>query len=113
MPQKKTSRKVAAPKKKITKPKKEIMPNGLTPKQYLFCKLYVSRDFFGNGSQAYAEAYNVDMSKAGSRSLISTGANKLLTNGEVLKTIREIMERSVLNDEFVDREMAFCIRIRS
>lgn len=91
------------------KPTKAI-DSGLTPQQELFCKLYATvREFFGNGTQAYIEAYNVDISKKGAYDVARSGAYENLTKPHILARIRELMETGILNDEFVDRELSFLI----
>lgn len=75
-----------------------------------FCQLYASDvEFFGNGVQAYAEAYNIDLSKKGAYTGARASASRLLTNANVLKRINELLESAVLNDEFVDKQLAFLI----
>lgn len=87
--------------------KKEIE---LTPQQELFCKLYATdRNYFGNGTQAYIEAYNVDLSKKGAYDVARSGAYENLTKPHILRHIRDLMETGILSDEFVDRELAFLI----
>jgi len=82
----------------------------LNPKQELFCKLYISdREFFGNGVQAYFEAYGVDKSKAGSYKTACTNASRLLSNAKVLEKINELLEKEDLNDPFVDKQLGFLI----
>lgn len=84
--------------------------NGLTEKQELFCQLYATdREFFGNGTQAYIEAYDVDVSTPGGYRVAQASASRLLSNVIILKRIDEIMEYAVLNDSYVDKKMAFWI----
>ena len=44
--------------------KKTEKKETLTKKQERFCNLYVSEEFFANGTQAYAEAYDVNLNTA-------------------------------------------------
>lgn len=82
----------------------------LTPKQELFCQLFASdQEFFGNGTQAYIEAYNIDLTKKGAYAGARTSAYRLLTNVDILKKINEILETGILNNEFVDKQIAFLI----
>lgn len=76
----------------------------------LFCQFYVTKDFFGSGVEAYAEAYDKDLSIQGVYGVCGTLSSKLLKNLEILHRIDELMEHAVLNDQFVDREMAFVIQ---
>lgn len=81
--------------------------SGLTPKQELFCQIYASdREFFGNGTQSYIEAYGVDITKKGAYLTARVEASKLLTKPNILKRIDEIFEESGLNDQYVDKQLA-------
>jgi hypothetical protein len=85
-------------------------PKKLTPRQKLFCELYAEPGvMFGNGVQAYIEAYNIDTSKPGQYNVAKVGAFDNLTNPNLLNYIRELMELGPLSDEAVDRELAFVI----
>lgn len=88
------------------KPKKKR----LNPKQELFCKLYASdEEFFGNGLQSYAKAYDVDLSEKGGVNLAKSNAYALLTKTYILDRINELLESAVLNDEFVDKQLGMLI----
>lgn len=77
----------------------------LNPKQELFCKLFATeRDFFGNGTTAYMEAYGVENNQGTRQS-----ASKLLTNAHILARVNELLDYNGLNDVSVDRELAFVI----
>ena len=93
---------MARKKAKITK-KQE---NKLTPKQELFCKIYASdREFFGNGTQSYIEAYGIDPSEKGAYLRARVEASKLLTKPNILKRIDDYFEAGGLNDSFVDKQL--------
>ena len=82
----------------------------LNEKQELFCKLYATnREFFGNGVQAYIEAYDIHTSNPGAYNSARSSAYDLLTNPHILKRIDELLELGPLNDQTVDRELAFVI----
>jgi phage terminase small subunit len=82
----------------------------LTEKQELFCRLFASdREFFGNGTQSYIEAYNIDVTKKGAYAGARANASQLLTKTNILEYIDSILETAVLNDEFVDKQIAFLI----
>lgn len=82
----------------------------LNPKQELFCQLYCTdREFFGNGTQAYIEAYDIDMSVKGAYAGARSSSYKLLTNADILKRIDAIREEAVINDQLVDKKTAFWI----
>lgn len=81
----------------------------LTAQQELFCTLYASdREFFGNGTQSYIEAYNIKVGKGKgftSYEMCKVMAHRLLTNPTILKRINEIFEGRGLNDGFVDKQL--------
>lgn len=82
----------------------------LKPEQKLFCELFASdREFFGNGTQAYIEAYNIDLTKKGAYAGARASASRLLTNANVLAYIDTLLETAALNDQFVDKQIAFLI----
>ena len=82
----------------------------LTAKQEYFAQLYASdREFFGNGVESYIEAYDFDMTKKNAYNVAASAASRLLRNVSVLARINEIMELGNLNDEFVDKQLAFVI----
>jgi hypothetical protein len=82
----------------------------LSPKQELFCQLFASdREFFGNGTQSYIEAYDVDLSKKGAYQVARAGAYENLTKPHLLARINELIEFSGLNDVAVDKQLAVVI----
>lgn len=82
----------------------------LNPQQELFCKLYATdRDYFGNGVQAYIEAYDIDISKKGAYKVAQANASRLLSKAIILKKIRELLNLGGLSDERVDKELLFLI----
>lgn len=82
----------------------------LPPKQELFCKLFATeREFFGNGTESYIEAYDIDLSKKGAYAGARASASRLLTKANILQRIDELLEVGVLNDQFVDKQIAFLI----
>lgn len=81
----------------------------LSPELEVFCQLYASNvDYFGNGTYAYAKAFNKDLSKRGVYSTCAVSANRLLKKDNVLGRIDEILDL-YLNDQFVDKQLAFLI----
>lgn len=83
----------------------------LTPKQEKFCQLYATEiEFFGNGVQSYIEAYNVNTSRPGAYSSASSRASQMLTNINILERIDQLLEQVALNDQHVDKQLAFWIR---
>lgn len=84
-------------------------PYNLTDKQKLFCELYVSKDFFGNGFQSYVEAYNVNLEVKGSSLTARSAASRLLTKDNILKYLQDLLDDAGLNDIFVDKQLLFLI----
>jgi len=82
----------------------------LNPKQELFCKLFTSdREFYGNGVESYAEAYDIDISVPGKYRTALSNASRLLTNADILDRINELLEEGGLNDVFVDKQLRFLV----
>lgn len=85
---------------------KETAPKGLNPQQEKFCRLYATdREFFGNGFQAYVEAYDVEP-KGYKAAMVS--ASRLLRNPKILDRINALLEVT-LNDQHVDKQLALVI----
>lgn len=73
--------------------------------QERFCELYASdREFFGNGTQAYIEAYGKE---AGDYEACRRAASRLLTNVDILKRIDEYLDDIVMNDQHADKQLGF------
>lgn len=81
----------------------------LNPRQELFCQLYATdREFFGNGVQAYIEAYEPDQGKPNWYNTARSRASELLTSPNVLSRVDQLLELK-LNHQFVDKQMALLI----
>lgn len=82
----------------------------LNPKQETFCNLYATdRSFFGNGVQAYIEAYDPDQSRGNWYKSAQASASRLLSNVIILARINELLELHGLNDTFVDKQLELLI----
>src|SRR5690554_2027805 len=79
----------------------------LTPKQERFCQLYVSQEFFGHGTESYAEAYGIDLETRYNSA--KSAANRLLTNVDICARINELLDDAGLNDGFVDKQLLLLI----
>ncbi len=77
----------------------------LTAQQMEFCNLFVTKEFFGNGVEAYIEAYEVDLTRKGAYDGARASASRLLTNANILKRINELLDGEGLNDQFVDKQL--------
>ncbi len=83
----------------------------LTKKQELFCRFYTTDiGLFGNGTQAYAKAYNIDLSQKGKKAIAKASASRLLTYDYILDYINKMLDLGGLNDESVDKELHFLIK---
>lgn len=83
---------------------------GLNHRQELFCQLFASdREFFGNGVQSYIEAYDIDTSRKGAYESAGVSAHDLLKLPKITTRINQLLESAVLNDSFVDKQLAFVI----
>lgn len=85
------------------------LKGNLTPQQMEFCNLFVTKEFFGNGVEAYIEAYEIDLTKKGAYDNARSCASRLLTNVNVLKRINELLDNEGLNDQFVDKQLLLLI----
>jgi hypothetical protein len=93
---------------KIDEKKKK--DNELRLKQEKFCMLYATdREFFGNGTQAYIEAYEPDMSKPNWYKSAQGSASRLLSNAIIIERVNELLEDCGFNDIAVDKQHAFLI----
>jgi hypothetical protein len=82
----------------------------LSLQQQAFCELYASdKEFFGNGTQSYIEAYDMDMSKPNAYKTAAAAASRLLINVNVLNKINELLELRGLNDAFIDKQLEFLV----
>jgi phage terminase small subunit len=81
----------------------------LNERQKLFCKYYVSEEFFGNGVRAYCMAYNLDYTDIKEYNSSKVRASELLTNSNILSYINEQLDEAGLNDNFVDKQLLFAL----
>ena len=88
---------------------KKSAKEGLTEKQIRFCITYVSKDFFANGTESYAEAYGIDLTQPNTYNTCKVNASKMLTNTNILEYINELIDLAGLNDSFVDKQLTFVI----
>ena len=85
---------------------KEKKENKLSLQQEKFCKLYASdREFYGNGVDSYAEAYNFDKSKPNWYKVAQAAASRLLSNVIIYTRINELLTTEGLNDQNVDKQL--------
>lgn len=80
-------------------------------RQEYFCELYIStdKDLFGNGTQCYIEAYDVDITVKGAYDVARVKASQLLTKGNIIERINALLSTGGFTDENVDRQHLFLI----
>lgn len=84
------------------KRKKKQSHTMLGPKQELFCQFYArDRECFGNATEAYVAAYNLDDDQ---RSSAERSGSRLLKNVEVRKRVDELLDEQI-DQKVVDREL--------
>ncbi len=99
---------VKQPKKKKAAHESLGLKYGLNPEQEKFCQLFASdKEFFGNGTQSYMEAYGNGKKKVGYMTAMAN-ASRLLTKANILKRINELLEL-VLTDAHVDKQLLLVI----
>lgn len=78
--------------------------------QEMFCQYYTSAtEFFGNGVQSYAAAYNFDLTDRRQYQTAKNAAARLLTNPKVLRRINDLINAQGLNDANVDKQLFFLL----
>lgn len=82
-------------------------PEELNDKQALFCKLYVSKEFFGNGTLSYCEAYGFDPEDLKEYNTARHCASHLLAKSNISQHINNLLDEAGLNDQFVDKRLLF------
>jgi hypothetical protein len=88
----------------------EKKPRKLTLKQERFCKLYAKdARFFGNGTQAYIEAYKVDLSMPGAYQVAAQSAAENLKKPYLVDYINSLLDDLGFTDIAVDKQLAFLI----
>jgi len=89
---------------------KKLIKRKLNPKQELFCQLYSSdREFYGNGVEAYAEAYGLDIKNPRTYKVAQVSASHQLSKVIICNRINELLEDGGLNDQFVDKQLKMLI----
>lgn len=96
-------------KDKLERVSEENIGKSLTLRQEEFCQLFVSEDFFGNGTQTYLEVYDVDHTKPNWYKTAQAAASRLLSNVMVCARINELLEEGGLNDQHVDKQLLLLI----
>ena len=101
------------PKKKKTTKKKKTEPiekigDVLTLKQEKFCQLYATdKEFFGNGAQAYIEAYQPNQKAKNWYKTVCQSASRLLSNVKVCNRINEFLTIDGFNENFMDKQLLY------
>lgn len=80
----------------------------LNLQQDLFCNYYTSpTEFYGNGVQAYAAAYDIDLTEPGAYMSAAASASRLLKQVKINKRIDSLLADRGLNDAFADKQLLF------
>lgn len=78
----------------------------LSLEQEMFCQYFTSpTEFFGNGVQSYASAYNVDLNTTSGYNSAKSSATRALKNTKILRRINDLIEAAGLNDINVDKQL--------
>jgi len=82
------------------------------PRHELFCVSYATRkEFFGNGTKSYIEAYNRPNNNEREYRVAQVNASNLLSNPIICERIAELLEyHEGLSDVEVDKQRAYLIR---
>jgi len=77
----------------------------------LFCNYYTEEsELFGNGIYSYSKAYNIDAENdQKGYAVAGTCASKLLKKVEIMSRINYLLDKLVLNDSHIDKQLAFLI----
>lgn len=80
----------------------------LNPRQELFCQYFIKdEELLGNGTMAYAEAYNFKKEGNWYRSCM-VSASRLLRSVKISQRINELL-KIYLDDNLVDTELAYVV----
>jgi hypothetical protein len=75
----------------------------------MFCKLFsTERDFFGNGTECYAEVYGIDITEKGGYFAAAASSSRLLKNVNVSRRINELVDLQI-SEGFVDKQLGIVI----
>lgn len=78
----------------------------LSLEQEMFCQYFTSpTEFFGNGVQSYASAYNVDLNTKSGYNSAKSSATRALKNPRILRRINDLLEAAGLNDVNIDKQL--------
>lgn len=79
--------------------------DNINPQQRRFINFYVGDPLvFANGVRAYAKAYNIELNQF-TYDTCKSNAHRLLTNAYILEEINKLLEKSGMNDEFMDKQL--------
>lgn len=82
----------------------------LTLEQEMFCQYFTSpTEFYGNGVQAYASAYSMDVADPRQYNSAKSASARLLTNVNVCARINSLLDTGGFNDQNVDKQLLLLI----
>lgn len=83
---------------------------GINLRQEMFCQYYTSgSEFFGNGVQSYAAAYDREINSPAEFRAVSIAAGNLLKNEKIIARVNSLLDEAGLNDFHVDKQLLFLI----
>jgi hypothetical protein len=91
------------------KSKRKVKLPELTVQEEKFCQLFVSdKEFIGNGTQSYIEAFEIDLKKKNAYQTARVQAHNLLTNININTRIKDLIETE-LTEVNADKQLSFLI----
>ena len=88
---------------------RKLTEKGLTPKEEKFCALYISKEFYANGVESYAEAFGINIADPKQYNVARTLASKLLSKVYITSRITEHLDLAGFNDENIDKQLLLTI----
>jgi len=113
---------------KELKPKSgfDLVEGQVSPAEDKFCRNFCSSiEFFGNGTQSYIDAFNVEIIKGTNKKnvpkgkkgmtieAVRTAARELLLKPHILTRIEEVQEETGFNDAHADKTLSFLMTQRA
>lgn len=104
----------------------DLIAGKLSPAEDKFCKNFASSiEFFGNGTQSYIDAFNVEIIRGTNKKnvpkgkkgmtieAVRTAAKDLLMKPHILTRIEEVQEETGFNDASADKTLSFLMTQRA
>jgi len=104
----------------------DLIEGQVSPAEDKFCRNFCSSiEFFGNGTQSYIDAFNVEIIKGTNKKnvpkgkkgmtieAVRTAAKELLMKPHILTKIEEVQEETGFNDAHADKTLSFLMTQRA